>query len=131
MASIYGESWFVAATWQITILAGLLLTPLFGKRIPGKQLAMTLLILLGIILIQIPYFHNGLGNGVLNSSLLILLAAFSYPLGNRKMLEYCRHDGLTTRQRVFGMTLMSTPFWLCVSLFATMETGLPSGSQLL
>nr|WP_239683637.1 multidrug resistance efflux transporter family protein [Streptococcus parasanguinis] len=30
MASIYGESWFVAATWQITILAGLLLNPLFG-----------------------------------------------------------------------------------------------------
>ena len=92
---------------------------------------MTLLILVGIILIQIPYFHNGLGNGVLNSSLLILLATFSYPLGNRKMLEHCRHDGLTTSQRIFGMTLMSTPFWLCVSLFATMETGLPSGSQLL
>ena len=31
LASIYGESWFVAATWQITILAGLLLTPLFGQ----------------------------------------------------------------------------------------------------
>ncbi|MEI3024243.1 MAG: multidrug resistance efflux transporter family protein [Streptococcus sp.] len=34
----------VAATWQITILAGLLLTPLFGQKIPGKQFGMTLLI---------------------------------------------------------------------------------------
>ncbi|MFR2192431.1 MAG: multidrug resistance efflux transporter family protein [Streptococcus sp.] len=52
LASIYGESWFVAATWQITILAGLLLTPLFGQRVPGKQLLLTLVILLGIILIR-------------------------------------------------------------------------------
>ena len=36
MASCYGESWFVAATWQITIVAGVLLTPLFGSRIPVK-----------------------------------------------------------------------------------------------
>lgn len=131
MASVYGESWFVAATWQITILAGLLLTPLFGKKIPGKQLGMTFFILLGIILIQIPYFHSGMGNGVLIASLLILLAAFSYPLGNRKMLEHCQQDSLTTSQRVFGMTLMSTPFWLCVSLYAGVDTGLPSSSQML
>ena len=64
IASIYGESWFVAATWQITILAGLLLTPLFGQKIPRKQLGMTLLILLGIVLIQIPYVERGLGEGV-------------------------------------------------------------------
>ena len=90
LASIYGESWFVAATWQITILAGLLLTPLFGQRVPGKQLLMTLVILLGIILIQIPYFGSGLGSGVVRASLLILLAAFAYPLGNRKMMEIGR-----------------------------------------
>ena len=77
MASIYGESWFVAATWQITILAGLLLTPLFGQKIPGKQLGMTLLILLGIVLIQIPYFGRGLGEGVVRASIIILIAVFS------------------------------------------------------
>ena len=27
-ASVYGESWFVAATWQLTTVAGILLTPL-------------------------------------------------------------------------------------------------------
>ena len=124
LASIYGESWFVAATWQITILAGLLLTPLFGQRVPGKQLLMTLVILLGIILIQIPYFGSGLGSGVVRASLLILLAAFAYPLGNRKMMVHCK-------QGVFGMTLMSTPFWLLLSAFAGADAGLPSGGQIL
>ena len=131
LASIYGESWFVAATWQITILAGLLLTPLFGQRVPGKQLLMTLVILLGIILIQIPYFGSGLGSGVVRASLLILLAAFAYPLGNRKMMVHCKEDQLSTTQRVFGMTLMSTPFWLLLSVFAGVDGGLPSGGQIL
>ena len=131
LASIYGESWFVAATWQITILAGLLLTPLFGQRVPGKQLLMTLVILLGIILIQIPYFGSGLGSGVVRASLLILLAAFAYPLGNRKMMVHCKQDQLSTTQRVFGMTLMSTPFWLLLSVFAVADAGLPSGGQIL
>lgn len=131
LASIYGESWFVAATWQITILAGLLLTPLFGQRVPGKQLLMTLVILLGIILIQIPYFGSGLGSGVVRASLLILLAAFSYPLGNRKMMVHCKQDQLSTTQRVFGMTLMSTSFWLLLSVFAGVGAGLPSGGQIL
>ena len=131
LASIYGESWFVAATWQITILAGLLLTPLFGQRVPGKQLLMTLVILLGIILIQIPYFGSGLGSSVVRASLLILLAAFAYPLGNRKMMVHCKQDQLSTTQRVFGMTLMSTPFWLLLSVFAGADAGLPSGGQIL
>ena len=131
LASIYGESWFVAATWQITILVGLLLTPLFGQRVPGKQLLMTLVILLGIILIQIPYFGSGLGSGVVRASLLILLAAFAYPLGNRKMMVHCKQDQLSTTQRVFGMTLMSMPFWLLLSVFAGVGAGLPSGGQIL
>lgn len=131
LASIYGESWFVAATWQITILAGLLLTPLFGQKVPGKQLLMTLVILLGIILIQIPYFGSGLGSGVVRASLLILLAAFAYPLGNRKMMVHCKQDQLSTTQRVFGMTLMSTPFWVILSVFAVADAGLPSGGQVL
>ena len=63
MASIYGESWFCGCNLAITILAGLLLTPLFGQKIPRKQLGNDLLILLGIVLIQIPYFGRGLGEG--------------------------------------------------------------------
>lgn len=36
LGSQYGEAWLTAATWQVTIVAGVLLTPLFGHRIPMR-----------------------------------------------------------------------------------------------
>ena len=41
LGSLYGESWFTASCWQITIIAGILLTPLFGKAIPLKNLLLS------------------------------------------------------------------------------------------
>lgn len=35
-ASIFAESWFTASAWQFTIVAGILLTPLFGRKRPSK-----------------------------------------------------------------------------------------------
>ncbi|MFR2056633.1 MAG: multidrug resistance efflux transporter family protein [Streptococcus salivarius] len=32
------------------------------------------------------------------------------------MMVHCKQDRLSTTQRVFGMTLMSTPFWLLLSV---------------
>lgn len=49
-ASIYGESWFTASIWQFTIVAGVLLTPLFGKKIPFKNLLFSFIIVIGIML---------------------------------------------------------------------------------
>lgn len=127
-ASVYGESWFVAATWQITIVAGILLTPLFGKRIPGKNLACSAVILAGVFLLQAAHFRTMRLEGTLPALALILVAAFSYPLGNRKMMACCP-PGFSTFQRVFGMTLCSMPFWLVMSAIALAAHGLPSGGQ--
>ena len=131
MASVYGESWFVAATWQITIVAGILLTPVFGKKIPLKNLLMSGIILLGIGLLQIQHIGSAMNRGMLQSLLLIMIAAVSYPLGNRKMMLHCAKDQLTTIQRVFGMTLMSMPFWLLLSGVSVINVGLPSGNQMI
>ena len=90
MASIYGESWFVAATWQLTIVAGVLLTPLFGKKIPMKNLAFSSIILMGIFLLQVSHFSTMKESGMKAAITLILIAAFSYPLGNRKMMAYAQ-----------------------------------------
>ena len=130
MASVYGASWFVAATWQITIVAGVLLTPLFGKRLPVKNLLMSCVILAGILLLQMKHIQKGEGQGVVEALFLILVAAFSYPLGNRKMMEYCPTD-ITTTQRVFGMTLCSMPFWLILSVISYAQAGAPSMGQTL
>lgn len=129
MASVYGESWFVAATWQVTIVAGILLTPLFGSPVPVKNLLCSGIILLGIFLLQITHFNTIGGSGFAAALFLILIAAFSYPLGNRKMMLHTA-SRFSTVQRVFGMTLCSMPFWLVLSVYGLAAHGLPTGGQL-
>ncbi|MDO5545604.1 MAG: multidrug resistance efflux transporter family protein [Eubacteriales bacterium] len=129
MASCYGESWFVAATWQITIVAGVLLTPLFGGKIPVKNLLFSGVILVGIFLLQLPHLENMNAGGSLKALALILIAGISYPLGNRKMMALCP-AGFSTTQRVFGMTLCSMPFWILCAVYAAVTHGLPSSGQI-
>ena len=128
MASCYGESWFVAATWQITIVAGVLLTPLFGSRIPVKNLLFSAVILAGIFMLQLPHLESMESSGSLKALALILIAGVCYPLGNRKMMAHCP-AGFSTTQRVFGMTLCSMPFWLLCSVYALFTHGLPPFGQ--
>lgn len=127
-AGDYGESWLVAASWQITIVAGVFLTPLFGKKIEVRNLFAALIILSGVLLLQIRYLE-GFQIGILLSVLLpILIAAVAYPLGNRKMMQLCDSQ-VTTLERVYGMTLCSMPFWLALSVVAVGVSGLPSLDQ--
>ena len=60
----------------------------------------------------------------------VVLAAFAYPLGNRKMIEVCNNK-FNTFQRVFGMTLCSMPFWMVISISGILSAGLPSKGQVL
>lgn len=140
-ASAYGASWLVAGTWQVTIVAGALMSPLFFKtvetengtykithKIPVKSLLMSLIILLGVFLMQ---FSEARDTSVLKTILGIfpvILAVFAYPLGNRKMIEFCGNR-FNTFQRVFGMTLCSMPFWIIVSISDLLSVGLPSKAQ--
>ena len=99
-----------------------------AKKIPVKSLLCSCIIIVGVFLIQAVHF----GGTDIKSSILalicILIGAFSYPLGNRKMMQYCP-EGLTTAQRVFGMTLCSMPFWLVLSFIAFIYSGTPSAGQ--
>lgn len=142
-ASVYGPSWLVAGTWQITIVAGALLSPLFFKtietengllkvrnKIPKKSLMMSSIILLGIILMQLQQAKDISVLDALIGIVPVIVAAFAYPLGNRKMIEVCGNR-FNTVQRVFGMTLCSMPFWLIISAFGIASVGLPSKGQVL
>ena len=64
-ATVFSPAWLVAGTWQVTILAGLLLSPLFfvkietksgtklvRGKIPLRSLYVALFILLGVICMQ-------------------------------------------------------------------------------
>lgn len=129
LAAKYSPAWLVAATWQITIIAGVLLTPVFHKRIPLKSLAISLLILIGIFTVQINKEESSSIREVLIGIVPVIIGAFAYPLGNRKMMEVCEGK-VDTFQRVFGMTLMSMPFWTALSVFGAVKYGPPGGGQI-
>ena len=123
-----GESWLIAASWQITIVMGLLLAPLFGKGVPVRNLGAAGIILLGVFLLQ-------LGNvGTLSLSAMwqvllpVLVAAAAYPLGNRKTMALCGEQ-FSTIERIYCMTLCSLPFWLALGAFGLATQGPPAGGQ--
>jgi drug/metabolite transporter (DMT)-like permease len=51
-AAAFQPAWLLAASWQFTILAGALLTPLFGKPLPRRTLAVSSVVFAGICLLQ-------------------------------------------------------------------------------
>lgn len=140
-AAASGPGWIVAGTWQLTVVTGTLLAPLFyetintnhgnvkvRKKIPLRALSISLLILFGVVLIQLQNASNLSFNSLLVGVFPVVIAAFAYPLGNRKMMEVCSGK-LDTLQRVFGMTLASLPFWLILSAVAFIQVGPPPTNQ--
>ena len=140
LGSSFGEGWLIAGTWQITIIAGPLLTPFlfkpspeeigqpFYRRIPFRAMRWSLLILAGIFLMQWEHARAISAQQALACIAPIIFAAFMYPLGNRKMMEVCK-DNVDTFQRVLNMTIASLPFWLLLSVWALVSHGPPGSGQ--
>ncbi|MFZ3590180.1 multidrug resistance efflux transporter family protein [Bacillus sp. DJP31] len=135
-AAASGPGWLIAGTWQFTIIAGILLTPLFlgadgnRSRIPFKSLLFSFIILFGILIIQLENAEGGLSLQLFLTGVLpVILAAFAYPLGNRKMMVLYTGK-LDTFQRVLGMTLASLPIWIVLATIGQITVGAPSTDQL-
>lgn len=132
-AAAYGPSWLVASTWQITIVAGMLLSPLINKKrfkntISLQALLFSLIILLGIAIMLISQAKSVLTQELLLGTIPVLIAAFAYPLGNRKMMEVS--DGkLNAIQRTLGMTIASLPFWILISIYGISVNEFPTEVQ--
>ncbi|MCL7748957.1 multidrug resistance efflux transporter family protein [Halalkalibacter alkaliphilus] len=142
-AAAYGPGWLVAGTWQLVIVAGTLLAPLFlesvqtnkgiqkvRQKIPFGAFCISLMILFGVALMQLQNANGVSMQTAMIGVLPVMFAAVAYPLGNRKMMEVCG-GRLDTFQRVFGMTLVTIPFWLVLSLVAFIQVGAPSSDQIL
>lgn len=140
-AAAYAPGWLTAGTWQITIISGSLLAPLFGRwedgaegkvfrrgKIPLKGLCLSLIILAGVILLQVEQAQELAPLELLLGIVPVLIASFAYPLGNRKTMELCE-DSLDVFQRILGMTLASVPFWIILAIYGLVDTGLPSSGQ--
>jgi hypothetical protein len=137
-AAAYSQGWLLAGTWQLTIVAGVLLAPFFTlvmnerrvrQKIPVISFGITLIILAGVVLIQIPHAQSVEVRTLLFGIIPILVAAFAYPLGNRKMMELLG-GRLDTFQRVLAMTLMTIPVWIGIAIYAFITIGPPSTNQL-
>lgn len=128
-ASAYGESWLVAASWQMTIIAGILLTPIFHKPIPVKNLLISCVILVGVFLLQTKNVANHDFSDSAFVLLPLVLAAFCYPLGNRKMMACCPKE-IDSFTRIWGMTLCSMPVWILTAVIACAISGPPPGGQI-
>jgi hypothetical protein len=140
-SAAYSPGWLLAGTWQLTIVAGILLAPFFTMliqtkdglkkirhKIPFVSLGITGIILIGVLLIQISNAQSVDKRTLLLGILPVIVAAFAYPLGNRKMMSLL-NGSLDTFQRVLGMTLMTIPVWIGFSIYAWMTVGAPSMGQ--
>ncbi|MFD2553600.1 DMT family transporter [Sphingobacterium tabacisoli] len=134
-AAVFSPSWLVASTWQITIIAGMILAPFINKNHQSANSKSTYIfsaiILLGIAIMQIQALQSVGITNLLSGFLWVLVAAFAYPLGNRKMMQLT--DGqLDVYQRILGMILCSIPFWIGLNLYGySSGHPSPSGNQLL
>jgi drug/metabolite transporter (DMT)-like permease len=136
-AASFAPAWLVAGTFQLTVIAGMLLAPLIYRdaraRLPRGALALGVAIVLGVALMQFSHFHGHLDRQAWLALISVTVAAFLYPLGNRKILLHLERTGetLNATQRVFGMTLASQPFWWLVAAYAANTAGTPPIEQVL
>ena len=128
-----GPAWLLAGTWQITIVAGLLLAPLLYRDeravVPRRALAAALVVLAGVALMQAVHAASVGPHALLAGVLPVLVAAFAYPAGNRRTMDLAG-GGLDTWQRILAMTVASLPFWLALALAGLLRSGVPGEAQL-
>lgn len=137
-AASYAPGWVVATTWQITVLASPLVLLLYGRRVPLRGVLFTVLIFLGVVLVNVAEMHATASWGeVVLGGLPVLIAAFAYPLGLQLVWE-ARSGGHTriphivapvlddSFARVLLLTLGSLPFW-AVLILATQPPPPSSG----
>lgn len=121
-SSVYTPGWVVAATWQLTILATPLVLLGFGRRVPLRAILLTLIIFLGVILVNVEQASVASLSDTLWGALPVLVAAFAYPFGNqlvwearmgeRKRIPRIDHPAMDDSIcRVLLLTLGSLPLW--------------------
>ena len=126
-SATYAAGWVVATTWQTTILATPIVLTLFGRNVPAKGVILTLLIFVGIVLVNIEQASATSSQTVIISAMPVLVAAFAYPIGNQlvwearlgenKKLPHMQHPILENGfARVLLLTIGSIPFWIILLL---------------
>ncbi|MFH0781993.1 MAG: multidrug resistance efflux transporter family protein [Pseudomonadota bacterium] len=136
----FSPGWVIATTWQMTILATPIVLMGFGKRVPGTALVFSLLIFVGVVLVNVSQVGSAPVSEILMGGIPVLIAAFCYPLGNQLVWEVqnSSHSFLPKIDsqalnrpfaKVFLLTIGSLPFWLL--MIALFQPPPPTLSQIL
>jgi hypothetical protein len=133
VASLWSPGWMIAATFQINILAGILLAPFIytdqRKFIPRRALVLSIVIISGVFIMQFDKMNQlHSAANVLLSFFMVLLGAIIWPLGNRKLTVDLEQKGihLNALQRVLGMSIGCLPFLILLCLAGFLKAGPPS-----
>lgn len=134
-AASSGPSWLIAATFQLTVIAGMLCAPLLYRdaraKVPWPALLIGAVIVAGVLLLQFGHGGGTLDRAGWIALICVAVSAVAYPLGNRGLLLHLEQAGieLNATQRVFGMTLASQPLWWALAVYAGVEAGVPPMGQ--
>jgi len=129
--------WLVTAGFMTTVLAGILIAPFIyddhRKVISKKALLLSTFLVISLITLQFDHLSKLQHLSQLALSIgMALVAAFLWPLGNRKlMLKLERKDlQLDPMQRVLGMTIGGLPILIGLAVYGFYTSGAPSPLQL-
>lgn len=135
-AANFSPAWVVATTWQMTILASLFVLSFFGQKLSKKIWFFTFIIFIGITLVNLSHFDINNLESLLLGFLPVLIAAFSYPLGNQLVWEEKKKRKEQNKDvsvlnnafvKVFLLTLGSFPLWIV--LYFLTDASVPSQGQ--
>lgn len=135
-ASYFSPAWVIATTFQFTILASLIVLSFFGQKLSKKIWAITIIVFIGVTLVNISHFDLSNTDLLLGGFLPVLIAAFSFPVGNQMVWEEKEKRKIHNNDisiiknnfvKIFLLTLGSFPFWII--LYFLNDAGIPSRGQ--
>ncbi len=138
-AADHSPGWVVATTWQLTIIASLLVLMLFGKTFSKKIWLYSFIVFSGVFLVNVSQVESGNLMALLLGTSPVLAAAFLYPLGNQLVWEAKQGRAGLPRldaelldnafAKVLLLSVGTIPFWLLLYPFT--DAVLPSQGQYL
>jgi drug/metabolite transporter (DMT)-like permease len=118
----HAPGWVIATTWQLTIIASLVVLMGFGRRFPKKVWFFSIIVFAGVLLVNLSQGDGIRAAELLMGALPVLAAAFCYPIGNQlvweagngnRRLPKITHDLVANPfNKVLLLSLGSVPFWL-------------------
>ena len=135
----HAPGWVIASTWQLTIIASLIVLLFFGRSFPARTWLFSGIIFAGVLLVNLGSLQTANLRQMLLGGLPVLLAAFCYPIGNQLVWEASRgnrhlpHIGGDFIEhplnKILLLSLGSLPFWLI--LLVMVRPAPPSAGQML